>query len=276
MTAPMATGEVHAKEAEFHDQWALSTRLEDVDVRGAFEAPTAPENRCILREMGRRGGLKGKRVLDVGAGLGESSVYFALQGADVTTTDISPEMVALAQRLAEHHGTRVRGAVSTGESLNVDAASYDYVYIANTVHHVVDREAMWKQVKRALKPGGWFFAWDPLAYNPVINLYRRMATEVRTEDEAPLTFAELDRVRGHFEEVAHREYWIAALVLFAKYYAINRVHPNQDRYWKRILKETPASLWWWRPLAAADEVLGRLPLVRRLAWNIVYWGRRGS
>jgi len=104
-----------------------------------------PGNRCILRQIDLRGGLKGKRVLDVGAGLGESSVYFALQGADVTTTDISPEMVAFAQRLAEHHGTSVRGAVSTGESLNVDPGSFDYVYIANTVHHVVDRAAMWSR-----------------------------------------------------------------------------------------------------------------------------------
>ncbi len=276
MSSPVATGQVHAKEAEFHDQWALSTRVEEVDVRAAFEAPTAPENRCILRQMARRGGLKGKRVLDVGAGLGESSVYFALQGADVTTTDISPEMVAFAQKLAAHNGTSVRGAVSTGESLNVEPGSFDFVYIANTVHHVVDRDAMWGQVKRALKVNGWFFAWDPLAYNPVINLYRRMATQVRTEDEAPLTFAELARVRRNFGAVDHREYWIAALALFAKYYAIDRVHPNQDRYWKRILKETPRSLWWWRPLAAADVVLGHIPLVRRLAWNIVYWGRRES
>jgi len=100
--------------------------------------------------------------------------------------------------------------------------------------------------------------------------------QVRTEDESPLTFAELDRVRTFFGSVDHREYWIAALALFAKYYLFDRVHPNQDRYWKRILKETPTSLWWWRPLAAADVVLGRIPLVRRLAWNIVYWGRRES
>jgi 2-polyprenyl-3-methyl-5-hydroxy-6-metoxy-1,4-benzoquinol methylase len=273
-SATPPTKDIHASEAHFHDEWAESTRVEDVEVRAAFEAPTAPENRCILAQMAKLGGLKGKRVLDVGAGLGESSVYFALQGADVTTTDISPGMVAFAERLAAHHGTSVRGAVSEGESLNVDPASFDYVYIANTVHHVVDREAMWQQVRRALKPGGWFFAWDPLAYNPVINLYRRMATQVRTEDESPLTFAELDRVRTQFQNVGHREFWIAGLALFAKYYLIDRVHPNADRYWKRILKETPSSLWWWRPLAAADTVLGRIPLVRRLAWNIVYWGQR--
>lgn len=262
---------IHDREAHFHDQWALSTKVEEVEVRAAFEALTAPENRYILSRMGD---LRGKTILDVGAGLGESSVYFALQGAKVTTTDVSPEMVAFAERLARHHGTHVTGAVSTGEDLNVPEGSFDFVYIANTIHHVTDRDAMYRGVKRALKPGGQFFSWDPLAYNPVINVYRSMATDVRTPDEQPLTFAELDRVRQHFVDVGHREFWIASLLLFMKYYAFDRVHPNADRYWKRIYKETPRSLWWWRPLAAADSVLGRTPLVRRLAWNMVMHGRK--
>ena len=38
------------------------------------------ENQWILELMGD---LRGKKLLDIGAGLGESSVYFALQGADV-------------------------------------------------------------------------------------------------------------------------------------------------------------------------------------------------
>ena len=44
--------------------------------RRGVHGATALENRCILRRMGD---LKGKRILDIGAGLGESSVYFALR-----------------------------------------------------------------------------------------------------------------------------------------------------------------------------------------------------
>src|SRR4029077_10729391 len=84
---------LHQREADFHDEWARSTDIRSISVREAFEAPTAMENRFLLGQMGS---LAGKRLLDVGAGLGESSVYFALQGAHVTTTDISPEMVETA------------------------------------------------------------------------------------------------------------------------------------------------------------------------------------
>ena len=37
------------------------------------------------------GDLNGKTLLDIGCGLGEASVYFAIRGAEVTSRDISKE-----------------------------------------------------------------------------------------------------------------------------------------------------------------------------------------
>jgi SAM-dependent methyltransferase len=261
----------HQREAAFHDAWAGSTPLGDVLVRECFQAPTALENRFIRSRMGD---LRGKRLLDIGAGLGESSVYFALQGAQVTMTDISPGMVQKGRKLARRYGVEVEGIVSEAEDLGVAAETFDFVYIANTIHHVRGRDALFQKIHRALKPGGFFFSYDPLAYNPAINVYRRMATQVRTEDEAPLTRADLQLARKYFPNVQHREFWISTLLLFLKYYAVDRVHPNQDRYWKRILQETPESLRWWIPLRALDAALTRLPLLRWLAWNMVMWGEK--
>jgi SAM-dependent methyltransferase len=265
------TQQLHTKESEFHDQWAGSVRLEDTRVREAFEAPVAMENRFILSQMGP---LTGKRLLDIGAGLGESSVYFALQGAEVTCTDLSPGMVDYALRLGRLHGINLTGVVTPGEDLNVLPESFDLVYIANTIHHVGDKERLFAQMHRALKPGGRFFSFDPLAYNPVIEVYRRMATQVRTEDEAPLSYRDVRLAAKYFRDVRHREFWICTLALFLKYYLVDRVHPNQDRYWKRIFRETPETLGWWMPLGALDSVLTRIPLVRRLAWNMVMWGQK--
>ena len=157
-------------------------------MRESFEGPTAVENRFILKLMGP---LAGKRLLDIGSGLGESSVYFALQGADVTALDISPGMVETTLNLGKRYGVELKGVVSVAEGLNVPSESYDIVYIANAIHHVQDRTTMFKEIHRVLKPGGRFFSYDPLAYNPAINIYRRMATEVRTPDERPLTRADV-------------------------------------------------------------------------------------
>ena len=264
---------IQHREAAFHDAWAKSTRVEDVLVRECFEAPTALENQFILRLMGS---LSGKNLLDIGAGLGESSVYFALHGARVTVVDISPQMVETALNLGRRHGVGLQGIVSSAENLNLPRAKYDILYVANTIHHVQDRGLLFEQMSRALKPCGMFFSYDPLAYNPVINLYRRMATGVRTPDESPLTIDDIKLAGKYFQHVQHREFWITTLLLFVKYYLIDRVHPNADRYWKRVLRERPEHLRWWMPLRHLDSVLARVPLVRWLAWNVVVWGEKPS
>lgn len=260
---------VHQRESDFHDEWALSTDLSSVNIRAVFEAPTAMENRFIRRLLGP---LAGKKIVDIGSGLGESSVYFALQGAQVTCTDLSPEMVSTAGRLAERHGLSIEGVVCPAEHLQLPSSAFDIAYIANTIHHVSSKAALLEEIKRVLKPGGIFVSIDPLTYNPVINVYRRMATQVRTPDEFPLSFEDVQLVKKYFANVGHREFWILSLALFLKYYLVNRIHPNQDRYWKRIFSETDRSLLWWKPLRWLDAGLTRIPLVRRLAWNIVMWG----
>jgi 2-polyprenyl-3-methyl-5-hydroxy-6-metoxy-1,4-benzoquinol methylase len=263
--------ELHRKEADYHDEWALTTPLDRILVRECFESPAAVENRFIIRQMGS---LKGKKVLDIGAGLGESSVYFALQGALVTAVDVSPRMVETVMKLGQHHGVEINGMVSTGEHMSLPPDEFDLVYIANTIHHIQDRSSLIGQIYRTLKPGGRFFSIDPIAYNPVINVYRRMATETRTEDESPLGLKDLRETARYFTDLRHREFWIASLLLFVKYYLVDRVHPNEDRYWKRILKESWGTLWWWAPLRALDLVITRLPLIRYLSWNTVMWGTK--
>jgi 2-polyprenyl-3-methyl-5-hydroxy-6-metoxy-1,4-benzoquinol methylase len=269
-----ADEDVLERERRFHDGWATRTAAPEVRVRAAFEAITAPENRFILCLMGD---LREKRVLDLGSGLGEAATYFALRGARVTATDLSPEMCALARETARSHGVAIEAIETPVERLDVPEAGFDLVYGANLLHHVSDLGRTLRAVARALRPGGRCFFWDPLAYNPVINVYRRMATEVRTSDERPLRFGALDLFRRHFADVRHREFWLTTLALFGKYYLVDRVHPNADRYWKRILDESPRTIgWWFLPLQRLDGVLLRLPLVRRLAWNTVIWARKAA
>lgn len=183
------------REAAFHDAWARSTALEDVLPRECFEAPTALENRFILKRIGD---VRGKKLLDIGSGLGESSIYFALRGAHVTAIDISPMMIEKLVTVGKQYGVEVEGRIADGENLNVPADQYDLIYLANTIHHVQDRAALFEQMLRALKPGGFFYSYDPIAYNPVINVYRRMATGVRTPDERPLKIEDLRLARKYF------------------------------------------------------------------------------
>lgn len=183
-------------------------------------------------------------------------------------------MAGMARRVARFHGTAVAAASASAESLPFPDGSFDAVYVANAIHHVPRRDVLFREIARALRPGGLFVSWDPLAYNPAIKAYRRMARAVRTEDEEPLRFDILRLGRRWFPGLRFRCFWIASLALFLKYFLLDRVHPGRERYWKRILAETDATLRWWKPLRTIDAVLTRLPLVRRLSWNIVLWGRK--
>jgi 2-polyprenyl-3-methyl-5-hydroxy-6-metoxy-1,4-benzoquinol methylase len=234
-------------------------------------ACTAPEMRSIRASLGP---LRGKRLLDVGCGLGEASVFFALEGADVTATDISSGMLDAAQRLAAANNVALRTVVSASEDLAIAAEEpFDIIYTGNTLHHVNIAESL-SRLLPLLKDDGTFVSWDPVAYNPVINVYRWMATEVRTEDEHPLTLADIRTIRGHFRSSQIRWFWLTTLLLFIVMAVIQRRSPNKERFWKKVVEEADRWAWLYRPLEMLDRVLLTVfPFLRPLCWNVVVIGR---
>jgi SAM-dependent methyltransferase len=234
------------------------------------EACTAPEMRYIRCALGE---LTGRTLLDVGCGLGEASVYFALLGAEVTATDISPGMCDAARRLAELNDVKISTHVSAAEDLGLPAdQKFDVIYTGNTLHHV-DLAATMPRLLRHLKPDGVFVSWDHVAYNPVINLYRRRAMQVRTEDEHPLRLADIRAVRAHFRASDTAWFWLSTLLIFCLMAVVQRRDPNRERYWKKVVEEADQWAWLYRPLERLDRVLLLLPFLRPLCWTVVIVGR---
>jgi SAM-dependent methyltransferase len=264
-----AAARKHGEEV-FHDEWASSVDVTKIDVRHMAEACTAPELRYIRKVLGD---LKGRTLLDVGCGLGEASVYFALLGAEVTSADISSGMCDATRRLAEHYGVKLATHISAAEDFGFPAdRKFDIIYMGNLLHHV-DIAATMQRLVRHLKPNGMFFSWDPVAYNPVINVYRRRAMEVRTVDEHPLRLCDIRLVQSHFRESHTRWFWLTALLIFCLMAAVERRDPNKERYWKKIVEESHRWAWLYRPLELLDKVLLTLPFLRPLCWNVVIAGR---
>jgi SAM-dependent methyltransferase len=258
--------EGHIRERQFHDQWASAIDPRQVPVLETFNASTSPEARWLANSMG---GLAGKRVLELGSGAGEGAVYFALQGARVTATDLSPGMVDVIDRVAALHGVTVETKICSAEDLSAfPEASFDVVYAANLLHHANIANCL-EQVRRVLKDGGMACFYDPVAHNPLINIYRRMATEVRTEDEHPIRRQDMHLFEERFRKVRKRFFWCTTLLIFVKFYLIDRIHPNQDRYWKRVLVREPELRRTYLALERIDRVLLRLfPFLGWWCWNI--------
>ena len=261
----MVQEDILRKEQEFHDQWASIIDVDGIRVADYFEACTAPENRFILRQLGD---VRGKYLLDLGCGAGENSVYFAMKGANCVASDYSPGMVDVALKLAEKNGVQVAGKVINAMDIDYPDNTFDIVYASNLLHHIPDPKITIQEIHRVLKPGGKMCFWDPLKHNPVINVYRRMATEVRTEDEMPLDIGMVDFVRSRFSQTSYDTFWIATLWIFLSFYLIEKVDPNKERYWKKIITEQDRLKPTYRRLEKLDAILKHIPGMKRMAWNL--------
>lgn len=251
-------------EETFHDNWASSIDIDEVMVDEFFEACTSPENRNIIKKLGN---IRGKKILELGCGAGEASVYFAKKGANVVATDISSEMLNVVKKVAQKHGVSLHTKQSYSHEISFEDNTFDIVYAANLLHHV-DIESTVKEVYRILKPGGIFVSWDPLAHNPLINIYRSIAIEVRTEDEHPLRMKDLKIFSQYFKKVQTDMTWFFTLWIFISFY-FKRIDPNKERYWKKILTDHKQLEKGYYKLEKFDSIFLRIfPFLKKFCWNI--------
>jgi ubiquinone/menaquinone biosynthesis C-methylase UbiE len=235
-------------------------------VREAFESPTAIENSFTLRQMGN---LSGKKILDLGCGAGETSVYFALQGADVDACDIAEDLLEVAGRLAKKFGVAVRFKPAEAGALPYPENHFDFVFGNGVLHHVALAPTA-KEVRRVLKPGGKAFFIEPLPYNPAIMVYRMMAKDVRTADERPLSFRQLKGFASIFKNWRHQEFWLFSLFIFFHFFFIRGWHPSKVRYWKRVIEVGNDYQEFFSKMQALDGFfLKYMPFLRYLCWNTV-------
>jgi SAM-dependent methyltransferase len=112
---------------------------------------------------------EGGRVLELGCGpahLWAKNVARLPAGCRLTLTDLSPGMVAEAQRnMAQALGQSgprpdldVRFQVMDAQEIPFDDASCDVVIANHMLYHVPDRERALTQIRRVLRPGGRFYA----------------------------------------------------------------------------------------------------------------------
>jgi SAM-dependent methyltransferase len=258
--------ERRARESEFHDRWASGIDVSELLVDEAFTSPTAVDNQHVLREFGD---VRGKRILDYGCGAAEGGVFLAKQGAHVVGVDVSATMLEAAQRLAKHHGVSIETRLVTDAKIPAADEEFDLVYGNGVLHHV-NLDVARTELARVLKPTGKGCFLEPLPYNPIINVYRRIAKEVRTPDEVPLRFEDVERFRQSFGSVSHREFWLTTLAVFLKFYLIDRVNPNKERYWKKIYTDAAKIESFFSPLARLDDwLLPKVPFINRLCWVTV-------
>lgn len=137
-----------------HSAKACGTKeyFDEVEKKKFFVEPS-------LVEFANFPSVKGKKVMEIGCGLGTTTVNFARAGAvKVTAIDLSDKSIALAKQRAEVYGftQQIEFHNINAEQLSkhISAETYDLIFSFGVIHHTPHPEKILKEAHKFLKPDG--------------------------------------------------------------------------------------------------------------------------
>lgn len=96
----------------------------------------------------------GKRVLEIGGGIGTDLAQFAKHGALTTDLDLSAGHLALARENFQWRGLPGEFIHHDAETLPFEDRTFDVVYSNGVIHHTPNTGSVVQEIRRVLKPGG--------------------------------------------------------------------------------------------------------------------------
>jgi len=213
----MAGSPNDAPNAQQADYWNAAIGAAWVELQQPLDRQLAPLGHAAMAALNPRAG---EHVLDIGCGAGETSLELAAAvgpGGEVTGVDISRTLLEVARRRAEGVAG-ISFVEADAQTWPCRTSSFDAVFSRFGVMFFADPVAAFRNVFRALRPGGRlaFVCWRSPADNPVMVLPMIAAAPhlgplAQPEPGAPGTFAFADprRVRGILAEAGFTDIKIA-------------------------------------------------------------------
>jgi len=123
--------------------------FDQVEARKYFVEPHIPEFAQFRH-------WAGKRVLEIGCGIGTDAVNFARAGADYTAVEVSEVSLALTQKRFETFGLKGSFFNANAEELAsmVGRGGFDLVYSFGVIHHTPNQRAVVEQARHVIRPDG--------------------------------------------------------------------------------------------------------------------------
>ncbi|GAC1623076.1 MAG: methyltransferase domain-containing protein [Candidatus Acidiferrum sp.] len=115
----------------------------------------------LIEHLAQAAGIQpGCKILDVGCGVGGSSIHLARKyHAEVTGITISPVQVEMARKAAASAGVNARFLLMNAEAMNFDEA-FDVVWSVESISHYRSPGQFFAIARRLLKPAGKFAMTD--------------------------------------------------------------------------------------------------------------------
>lgn len=135
-----------------HSPKPVGTReyFDEVEARKYFVEPHIPRFAQFER-------WRGKKVLEIGCGIGTDTTNFARHAAHVTAVDLSPQSLELARKRVEVYRLQdqVHFYSGSAEELSqfVPVEPYDLIYSFGVIHHTPHPERVMEQMRHYARPG---------------------------------------------------------------------------------------------------------------------------
>jgi SAM-dependent methyltransferase len=162
---------------------------------------------------------EGRRILEVGVGLGTDFVRFVRAGADAVGVDLTEAAVEAVRRRLSQEGLAAEVLVADAEALPFEDASFDLVYSYGVLHHTPDTGRALAEARRVLRPGGearimlysrrsWlalgaWARWGLGRGRPWRSISRVLAEHLESPGTKAYTLPELDRLFAGFGSVEY-------------------------------------------------------------------------
>jgi len=217
----------------------------------------SPEQEYALKKLWGDEGFRGKRILEIGCGLGVFALFLARQEAQVYVIDIALERLKFLKMQAKRFGVaeRINIICAEAEAMPFRRDSFDAVYTKSVLIHT-NLEKAAQECVRILAPGGMGIFVEPMKNNPFVNIYRRFFAP--SQWKSITTYFDKQHLKllaKPFGKARVRYFYLLSFAAFFWQFALRNV--RQFRFWLRIL---------W----AIDKALFRvLPSLRRLSWFAV-------
>ena len=150
--------------------------------------------------------VRGKRVLEIGCGLGTDGGQFVRKGANYIGMDLTSASVQLARRRFQL--SKLSGVVleADAEDIPFEDETFDLVYSHGVLHHTPDTQRAFNEIHRVLRGGGqaiiMLYHRDSWNYWGNIMFLRRLGAALLLFDWGPsivhyLTGESVERLRQH-------------------------------------------------------------------------------
>jgi SAM-dependent methyltransferase len=164
--------------------------------------------------------------------------------------DISDVAVAKSNEKAAALGiANANFQVMNAEEMSFPDASFDLVFGRGIIHHL-DIEKSLSEISRVLRPNGTALFWEPLGHNFLLNFYRRLTPNARTEDEHPLMKTDFKLIEKFFGNMD---------LTFCGFTTIATVP----------IRDTTAGDTMLSVLSQVDKMLFKLPKLKWQAWHVM-------